>query len=154
MKRFASALVLGLTLCMVQGEILINTASANLIYQVRGTNAGLKVTQEIIKSVRVTGRVTLSPVCPVEHNPPDPACAPRPYRTTLKIRHLVSGTVYRTVSTNALGTFALSMAPGRYILQVKNRVNLSGYPRCTPLDFVVVAKKPLHLEMSCDTGIR
>src|SRR5258706_9652825 len=33
----------------------------------------------------ITGRVTLSPTCPVETVPPDPKCAPKPYSTSIYI---------------------------------------------------------------------
>ena len=148
------ALALTLTLCIVQNLVLVNTAQASYLSDSKNTRIELEVLKQVVSSVRVTGKVTLSPVCPVVRFPPDPACAPRPYKTTLQIKRSVGGTIYKTITTNALGTFAIALVPGRFILQVKRGTNAPIYPRCAPLDFVVTAKKPLHLEMSCDTGIR
>ncbi len=141
MRRITGALAIIFVLCANQGVVLASATPS-------------KVRLEIMSGVRVTGTVTLSPVCPVARNPPDPACAPKPYRTALQIRHRSSGTLAKTVSTSTSGTFVLTLAPGAYVLQVKKGVSVSIYPRCTPIDFVVAPRKPLHLEMSCDTGIR
>lgn len=102
----------------------------------------------------VSGVVLLSPICPVEHLPPDPACAPRPYKTSLYIRSKVNGTVYRPVPTNVKGAFNLSLTPGSYLLRVAKSRNGSIYPRCSDLIVIVVGKKTLHVTMNCDTGIR
>jgi hypothetical protein len=154
MKRFIGALAFALALGIVQNGILVNTAHASNLRDSEAMSTALRMSGQAISSVRVSGKVTLSPVCPVEHNPPDPSCAPKPYKTTLQIKYMADGTFYRAVATNTKGAFALALAPGRYILQVKKGINSSIYPRCADLEFIVTPKKPLHLEMSCDTGIR
>jgi hypothetical protein len=153
-SKSTGALALVLILCMMQNITLVNSAHAGYLSDSKDTRIELDVRQQKVSQVRVTGKVTLSPVCPVVRFPPDPACAPRPYKTTLQIKRSVGGAIYKTITTNALGTFAIALVPGRFILQVKRGTNAPIYPRCAPLDFVVTAKKPLHLEMSCDTGIR
>lgn len=102
----------------------------------------------------VSGVVLLSPICPVEHLPPVPACAPRPYKTWLYIRNKVNGTVYQTVPTSVKGAFNLSLTPGNYLLQVARAGNGAMYPRCADLIVIVVGKKTLHVTMNCDSGIR
>ena len=139
MKTFRSIGALGLALCVLQSGVLATAAPA---------------TRQVISHSRVTGRVVLSPVCPVVHLPPDPACAPKPYKTLLQIKNQVNSRVYRTLATSALGTFSLLMAPGRYILQVRQGTNVSRYPRCTAVKFIVAPGKALKLLMNCDTGIR
>lgn len=102
----------------------------------------------------VRGVVLLSPICPVQRLPPDPACAPRPYKTLLYIRSKVNGTVYRPVPTSVKGAFNLSLSPGSYLLRVAREGNGAMYPRCAELIVIVVGKKTLHVTMNCDTGIR
>ena len=139
MKRLRSSVAVLLAFSIVQSAAWATAAPA---------------TKQAISHSRVSGRVVLSPVCPVEHLPPDPACAPKPYKTILQIRSQVNGRVYRTLATSALGTFSLLMAPGRYILQLRQGAYVSKYPRCTPVNFVVLPKTALKLLMNCDTGIR
>ena len=139
MKRLGSSVVVLLAFSIVQSAAWATAAPA---------------TKQAISHTRVSGRVVLSPICPVEHLPPDPACAPKPYKTFLQIKSQVNGKVYRTLATSALGTFSLLMAPGRYILQVRQGAYPSRYPRCTPVNFVVAPGKALNLLMNCDSGIR
>lgn len=62
----------------------------------------------------IQGSVVLGPTCPVERIPPDPACAPKPYATKVDIyRQVGSATPYKTVATNASGTFNVALDPGR-----------------------------------------
>lgn len=139
MKRLESTVAVLLALSFLQTGVLATAAPT---------------TKQVIGHSRVSGRVVLSPICPVEHLPPDPACAPKPYKTFLQIKSQVNGKVYRTLATSALGTFSLLMAPGRYFLQVRQGAYPSRYPRCTPVNFVVAPGKALKLLMNCDTGIR
>lgn len=139
MKSLTRALAIGLALSLLQSGVWANAATSTQLPTSHG---------------RVSGRVVLSPVCPVQHIPPDPACAPKPYKTTLLIRGQVSGHLYKTVRTSSTGTFALLMAPGKYILQVKQGAIVSMYPRCAVVKFAVAPKKAVKLLMNCDTGIR
>lgn len=111
-------------------------------------------TQQVSGNGSVNGQVLLGPVCPVERIPPDPACAPRPYKTTINIWSTVTGSTYKPVTTNAAGIFRLSLAPGSYGLKVAAHTNSSLYPRCSEVAIVVVAKKSQNVTMNCDTGIR
>lgn len=102
----------------------------------------------------VLGQVLLSPVCPVEQNPPNPACAPKPYKTSLNLWSTWTGSAYKSVAANSLGVFNLSLAPGPYVIQVQKNANGSAYPRCSETSFSVVAKKNVKIIVNCDTGIR
>lgn len=99
----------------------------------------------------VHGQVLLGPTCPVERIPPDPACAPKPYRTTINVLRAPSIASYKKVTTDNLGRFTISLAPGVYILRARGA---SIYPRCIDLKIKVVAKKSQIAEINCDTGIR
>jgi hypothetical protein len=99
----------------------------------------------------VHGQVLLGPICPVQRNPPDPACAPKPYKTTISILRTTSGVVYKKVATSSAGRFTLSLSPGMYVLRARGG---SVYPRCTDTRVKVLARKSLTVIVNCDTGIR
>jgi hypothetical protein len=102
----------------------------------------------------VRGLVLLGPVYPVEHNPPDPACSPRPFKTSINIWSTLTGSTYKPVVTDASGIFKLSLASGSYGLKVSPSANGSPYPRCDELAIVVVARRSQNVTVNCDTGIR
>jgi hypothetical protein len=102
----------------------------------------------------VTGRATAAPTCPVERNPPDPACAPRPVAgAVLVIQDSVTGREVTRVTTDSDGRFAITMAPGTYRLVPQPVSGLMGGGR--PMDFQVsTGRATPALEVSYDTGIR
>ncbi len=102
------------------------------------------------KSAMVKGKVTLSPVCPVERIPPDPACAPKPYATTIKIFSVVGNNLIRTVQTDGNGKYSVNIPFGNYNFQASGG---SVYPSC-PIKKVSVNSNLINVDISCDTGIR
>src|SRR3954470_13078002 len=65
----------------------------------------------------VRGVVLAGPVCPVEHIPPDPNCAPRPIVAHLTLSRGGGGGAGLAHTTSAGdGTFEISAAPGHYTL--------------------------------------
>lgn len=111
-------------------------------------------TKQLPGNGTVIGHVVLGPVCPVEHIPPDPACAPRPYKTSIYVWSLTTGSTYQRVNTDTSGSFKLSLIPGNYSIAVTSPANGSVYPRCTPIDVTVQAKTVQNVSINCDTGIR
>jgi hypothetical protein len=56
-----------------------------------------------------------------------------------------------SATTDGLGRFAISAAPGGYTL----RVVINGpFPRCPDTPVTVTAGDPVTADISCDTGIR
>ncbi len=102
----------------------------------------------------VIGQIFLGPTCPVMRIPPDPACAPKPYRSHISITIAGTGRLYKTIPTTNAGIFKLSMVPGTYLLEVNKVASGSPYPRCTKVKFVIASKKTIKLIVNCDTGIR
>jgi hypothetical protein len=100
----------------------------------------------------IRGQVLLGPICPIEHIPPDPNCAPRPYQTSVEaLRAADTSTPYKTAMSNASGTFTFSLAPGAYVLRAGSG---SFYPRCSDTPIQVTAGGSDNVIINCDTGIR
>ncbi len=103
-------------------------------------------------AANVHGQVLLGPTCPVERIPPDPACAPKPYVTTVDVfTARDTAHPYRTQRTNVSGAFNFILGPGAYVLRAQSG---SPYPRCTDLPIEVTAGVPQRVILNCDTGIR
>ena len=92
--------------------------------------------------------ITLSPICPVERIPPDPACAPKPYSPIVEIS--MGGSVLQ-VHADANGRVYAPLPIGTYT--VSPRVD-AVYPRCETKQAVITKNATTTLEISCDTGIR
>jgi hypothetical protein len=111
-------------------------------------------TKQLAGNGTIIGHVILGPICPVERIPPDPACAPRPYKSTINVWSTWTGSSYQPVKTDANGLFKLSLPPGAYSLAVSRPSGGSIFPRCTDLKISVGAKKTQNVTVNCDTGIR
>lgn len=98
----------------------------------------------------VKGRVTISPVCPVERNPPDPACAPRPYQTKISFVS-VNNTTYSTTS-DVDGNYSIFLDSGLY--EVHTQGGIAIYPSCPIEKVSLQSGATLSKDISCDSGIR
>lgn len=97
----------------------------------------------------VKGTVFLSPTCPVERDPPDPKCAPKPYATTIRISK--QGVPYATITTNSSGAYTTVLPAGTYLFLPKGGTTL---PSCSGTQIVVAANTTQTVNLDCDTGIR
>ncbi len=99
----------------------------------------------------IRGTVMLGPTCPVMRDPPDPACADRPYETFVAIFR-ANDPVHAAVLTrsNASGTFSATLQPGNYVLSAGE----SNLPRCDHPAITVLSGAYVPVTISCDTGIR
>lgn len=100
----------------------------------------------------VRGVVMLGPTCPVMRDPPDPACADKPYATPVAI-YRASDPVHALVLTrsDADGMFEAQLPPGQYTVGAEGGATL---PRCATQEFSVAADTYTSVEVSCDSGIR
>lgn len=98
----------------------------------------------------ISGRVTLSPICPVERMPPDPQCAPKPYQTKVEALSASSGKLIKSTQTGADGSYTLTLPFGNYTIQAAGGTML---PRCSPVA-VSLKTSTTSVDISCDTGIR
>src|SRR4051794_26281258 len=62
----------------------------------------------------IRGRVTESPTCPVERDPPDPACAPRGFAAGARFSRTRAGHTVGRFTTGDDGRFRTRLRPGRY----------------------------------------
>jgi len=97
----------------------------------------------------VRGTATVGPTCPVVTNPPDPACADRPYAGRFVVES-VGGAHVADFTTAADGSYAVALAPGSY--QVRPR-DANTMPSMAPQPFTVRDGWSL-LNLSLDSGIR
>ena len=100
----------------------------------------------------VRGTVTAGPTCPVETEPPDPACAARPVAGAVLVFTDAGGAEVARGTSAADGTFTVELAPGAYRLTPQSVKGLMGTPAV--MDVVVEAGLPTELQVSYDTGIR
>lgn len=120
------------------------------------SSADYKITFHVVADKKtpvgvVKGKITLSPVCPVERMPPEPACAPRPYQTSIKIFTVDGSELVKILQSQSDGTFSVSLPFGLYSFQA---VGGAVYPRCGEVVVNLKAINPSPIEISCDTGIR
>lgn len=101
----------------------------------------------------VMGAVSLGPTCPVVKNPPDPACADKPYKTTVQAIKVGSpqSSPFKTVQSDEQGRYIIFLPPGEYGLQPTGGNSL---PRCGTKTVIVEPNVIKSADLSCDTGIR
>jgi hypothetical protein len=100
----------------------------------------------------IAGVVTAGPVCPVEKNPPDPACAPRPVDGAVLLFRDKAGTEVTRTATAPDGTFLVELPPGVYIVTPQPAKGLLGTPG--PQSVTVTDGATVRLDLAYDTGIR
>jgi len=104
-------------------------------------------------SVEVSGRVVAGPVCPVERQPPDPACADRPVPGAALLVEDASGAEVQRVTSNASGLFTLRLRTGSYRIVPQPISSMPGTPPPVELS-VRPGEVPKPITISYDTGIR
>lgn len=101
----------------------------------------------------VRGTVTSGPTCPVETQPPDPACAARPVAGAVLVFSNAAGAEVARATSDADGTFSVALAPGAYRVTAQPVEGLMGTPE--PMEVEVEAGQLMtELQVSYDTGIR
>ena len=70
----------------------------------------------IDRSTGIRGVATAGPVCPVEKNPPDPSCSPRPVAGATIVIRDGSGAQVAVAISGADGTFFVALPPGSYVV--------------------------------------
>ncbi len=92
------------------------------------------------------------PMCPVERDPPDPACAPRAVPDAVMILTDVNGREVARGVTDADGQLTLTFAPGDRVLVPQPVEGLLGTAGTAQLS--IADGQLLELQVDYDTGIR
>ena len=94
------------------------------------------------------------PVCPVETEPPDPDCAPRPVEGALILVQPADGRdiVVAQGETDGDGRVLLDLPGGDYLVFGAAVGGLIGTPE--PMPITVEAGETVSVELGYDTGIR
>lgn len=100
----------------------------------------------------VTGDAHAGPVCPVQQDPPDPACADRPVADALLLVVDASGASVAEVRTDADGHFETMLPAGNYTLVPQPVEGLLGTAQ--PQTFSTGRGLAPELDVAYDTGIR
>jgi hypothetical protein len=97
-------------------------------------------------------KLTAGPVCPVERDPPDPACAPRAVANAEVTVFAADGSEVGSTTSAADGTVAFDLEKGAYYVVAQSVDGLMGTPE--PQAFSVAGGGQLDLVMGYDTGMR
>ena len=97
--------------------------------------------------------VQAGPVCPVETNPPDPSCAPRPVANArIVVTRPDSDDVVAEGVTDAEGRLTLAVPIGDYLVSAGAVEGLVAAPE--PVVVSVLADLATEVAVAYDTGIR
>jgi hypothetical protein len=109
---------------------------------------------EVPGSSEVRGTVLFSPVCPVERDPPDPACAPRPGPATVQLSR-TDGIGFAEEQAGDDGRFSLTVPPGVYSVHAFGAASgVGGGCQPDPAEVTLEPGTSTTVTVSCDTGIR
>ena len=100
----------------------------------------------------VSGYAHAGPTCPVEQDPPDPACDDRPVAGAVLIVRTTAGEVVTEITTASDGTFTVTLPPGSYTLEPQPVEDLMG--TASEQQLLVVDTPLTGNDLAYDTGIR
>ncbi|MEO5986696.1 MAG: carboxypeptidase-like regulatory domain-containing protein [Candidatus Limnocylindria bacterium] len=103
-------------------------------------------------AVTLSGAATAGPTCPVESQPPDPACAPRPVDGARILVIDAEGAQVAEGMTDGRGLFSIEVPPGSYVLVAQPVDGLMGVPAPHAVDVGPAGAGDIVL--AYDTGIR
>jgi hypothetical protein len=127
------------------------TASIALLVILGGSCATESVVETTPPGIAVSATVHAGPTCPVESDPPDPACADRPVAGAHLLILDAVGDEVADVTTTPRGTFTIELQPGDYTLMPQPVEGLLGTAGPQPF---TVGDDPVELDVAYDTGIR
>ncbi len=102
----------------------------------------------------VTGVVTAGPVCPVERNPPDPSCAPRPVVGAVIEAVDAGGRAVARSTTGADGSYLLTIGEtGTFAITAQPVAGFMWAPAPVTVTLAVPGATE-RVDLEYDTGIR
>ena len=109
--------------------------------------------EPLLGGAGITGIASAGPTCPVETNPPDPACAERPVAGAVIVVTAPDGHEVARLTTDADGAFSVELAPGAYLVTPQPVDGLLGTPAAVEVT-VAAEGPPTEVPLGYDTGIR
>jgi len=101
---------------------------------------------------QVTISLVAGPVCPVEQNPPNPSCTPRPVDGAQIIVRDPSGAQVASATVDQSGEVTFELPTGAYYAEASGANGMMRQPE--PAAFSVVGGSTMSFSMEYDTGIR
>jgi hypothetical protein len=103
----------------------------------------------------IKGNISIGPICPVEKDPPDPACLPtaETYKAYPVFIRLLNGSVKTFISPATDGSFSMGLPAGRYYITLEKQQNGIGSSNL-PMEIIVNPGLETDLDIHIDTGIR
>lgn len=102
----------------------------------------------------VTGVVTAGPVCPVERNPPDPSCAPRPVAGAVIVATDAAGQTVGRATSDADGSYLLIVGEtGTFVIKALPVTGLMGVPPSVTVT-LALPSATARVDLVYDTGMR
>lgn len=104
------------------------------------------------------GKISIGPICPVERNPPDPACLPtmETYKAwATAVWTLDKKTKVATLDPNLDGTYQIELPVGNYMIDFDvARTGRIGGSNILPALISIALGDTTNLDINIDTGIR
>jgi hypothetical protein len=131
--------------------VIIGISVLSAIFYLRPESVWKNDNQGEVYRSGVSGVVLLGPNCPVLRNPPDPNCADKLYRTSIKIISISGDSrINTTIESDEDGKFLITLPPGEYSLQAEG---VKPFPRCGSKNVVIEPDIMHNLDIMCDTGL-
>jgi len=102
--------------------------------------------------VTLTVNLVAGPVCPVEQNPPDPNCAPRPVADAEIVLRAPDGSEVGRATSDAAGQVTFEVDGGAYYVEASEVAGIMRVPDSAA--FSAVGGDMVGLLLGYDTGIR
>jgi hypothetical protein len=103
-------------------------------------------------NIRLDVSLVAGPTCPVERNPPDPNCAPRPVAGATIVIRDAGGAQVAQLTSDATGHATIDLAPGSYVVEAMPSAGIMGTPQ--PLTVQLADAASGLVTLMYDTGIR
>ena len=100
----------------------------------------------------IEGEVVQSPICPVETDPPQPECAPRPYEATIIVWNADRSAQVTEFTAGEDGRFRVPLDAGDYEIEPQGEGRFPMPP--PPFAVTVPPNEFVQLDIEYDTGIR
>jgi hypothetical protein len=102
------------------------------------------------------GTISIGPICPVEKNPPDPACQPTAETYKAYPVSIFSSDGIRKITQlepSLDGTFTSELNPGKYLIVLETANKYIGGSNL-PVVVTIVSREKTQISINIDTGIR